>query len=114
MTVVPARRQAGLALRRPRPIVLLVALWAGTLTVTGCSTPCHQVQQALCQCVGQTQTERSSCEDAASAQESLSPPSDTQLAACDALLQGCEKVVAAGCEGLRTEEGKKACGLALP
>jgi hypothetical protein len=79
-----------------------------------CASPCHQVQQALCRCVGRTQTERSSCEDAASAQEALSPPSDSQLASCEALLTGCERVVAAGCEGLRTEEGKKACGLALP
>ncbi len=96
--------------RRHLPSLLLL----GLLAAWGCSSPCHQVQQALCRCVGQTQTERSSCEDAASAQESLAPPTDAQLAACEALLPGCEKVVAAGCEGLRTGEGRKACGLALP
>jgi hypothetical protein len=97
---------------RRLPGLLLFFLASGVAAV-GCASPCQQVQQALCRCAGQTQTERSSCEDAASAQESLSPPTDAQFSTCEALLAGCEQVVAAGCEQLRTEKGKKACGLAL-
>jgi len=80
----------------------------------GCSSPCLDIQTVLCRCAGQTQSERSNCEAAASTQESLSPPDAKALAACEALLPSCEKVVAQSCESLKGVEGKRACGLALP
>lgn len=89
---------------------LLAALVLG-LAQQACSSPCMQIQQQLCQCQGKTQTEQRTCEDAASAQEKLAPPTDAQLAACEALLDSCEAQVAKGCETLDTAEGRKACGI---
>jgi hypothetical protein len=84
------------------------------LAAISCSSPCLDVQSVLCRCAGQTQSERSNCETAAAAQESLSSPDDRARAACETLLPDCEKVVAAGCDGLKTADGKRACGLSLP
>jgi hypothetical protein len=87
-------------------LALAVPLWGA------CTSPCMQVQQLLCQCQGSTQTERNTCEDAASAQEQLAPPDEAQLAACEALVPECEAQVAQGCDTLDTPAGRVACGIA--
>jgi hypothetical protein len=92
---------------------LLVSLLAASALAAACSSPCMQVQQLLCQCQGSTQTERNSCEDAASAQENLAPPDAAQLAACEALIPECEALLATGCAPLETPAGRAACGLSF-
>lgn len=91
---------------------LLLALFG--LNASGCADPCFQIQQALCQCKGQTQDERNSCESTLSTQESISPPSTGQLKACEALLPGCQKAINNGksCEALQDVPGRQACGIA--
>ncbi len=91
----------------------VLAVIAASLLATACSSTCLQVQQKLCECKGQTQTERNSCEQAASDQESLAPPTDEQLAACEEILPECEAQIAKGCDTLLTLEGKQACGIAV-
>jgi hypothetical protein len=82
------------------------------LALAGCTDACLQVQQVICTCKGKTQAERTACEDAASAQEALAPPTAAQLTACEPLITSCEAQVARGCETLDTADGRVACGLA--
>lgn len=91
---------------------VLIALLAASVFATACSSTCLQVQQKLCECKGQTQSERNSCEQAASDQEALAPPTDAQLATCEQILPECEAQIAKGCDTLQTLEGKQACGIA--
>lgn len=86
-----------------------LALIAGA---SGCTAPCLRVQEILCECQGRTQDERQRCMQIAEAQERLAPPGPAQQEICAGLIEGCEAAVAAGCETLRTVEGKQACGLA--
>ncbi len=97
-------------MNRSRVIAALVLLASSA----GCSSPCLDIQTVLCRCAGQTQSERSNCETAASEQESVSPPDDAALAVCEALLPDCERVIAQGCDSLKSAAGKRACGLSLP
>lgn len=95
-----------------RAALRLLALACAASLGAACTSPCMQVQQVLCQCQGSTQNERNACEDAASAQEKLAPPDDTQLAACETILPECEAQVALGCDTLDTPAGRTACGIA--
>ena len=90
-------------------VVLLVAAGA-----VACQSPCMQVQQVMCACIGRTQNERTTCEDTASLQEGLVDPDEAAFARCEALLPGCEALLATGCEKLDTAEGRVACGIAEP
>jgi hypothetical protein len=92
------------------PLLLAaVALLAGP----ACTDACMQVQQAICTCSGQTQTEQTACSDAASAQESLEPPTSEELTACKTLVTTCDQFLTDhGCVNLQTEAGRKACGIA--
>ena len=90
-----------------RLVVILV------LAVAACASPCIQVMQAVCLCSGQTTEQRTQCEDYWKAQEKLDPPTDAELATCEQILPGCEALVAdgAGCDDLRTDEGRRTCGM---
>ena len=93
-------------------------LWMGAMlaltAMSGCVSPCMEIQRAMCLCQGQTQNERSACEDIAAAQERLAPPDAVQLAQCEQLLPGCQALVAdgRGCAALQTSEGRVTCGVA--
>ncbi len=82
--------------------------------LAGCANPCENIQTTLCLCQGLTQTERTNCQNAATAQEQLATPSAAQLSVCQQLLPGCEKLIGPngeGCDQLQTEAGRKTCGL---
>jgi hypothetical protein len=95
-------------------LVLLVLFLAG-VAVTACASKCLQVQQVLCLCQGQTQFEQTNCQDNASTQENLAPPTKAQLDVCAQLLPGCNDLIdggsIVGCDALKTDEGKRICGL---
>ncbi len=96
-----------------RPPMLRLAL-AAALLAAACSSPCFQIQQTLCLCQGLTQTERTNCEDAASAQEQLATESAAQLSVCQSLLPQCAKLIGPngeGCDKLQTAAGRRTCGL---
>ena len=99
-------------LTKERLILLAVFLVAGVIA-TACASKCLQVQNILCQCQGLTQAEQQTCSSNASVQEGLSPPTAAQLATCSSLLQGCTDLIdgGSGCDALKTDEGKKVCGL---
>lgn len=90
--------------------LLLVSVLA---FASACSSPCMRVQQLICECRFQTSDERRNCESNAESQQGLDPPTDEELAVCEALVPGCEAILAGGdCSALDTDEGKRACGLA--
>ena len=92
----------------------LFMMAAVVLAAGGCVSPCMEIQRVLCTCKGQTQNERSACEDAAAAQERLAPPDAAGLTQCEALLPGCQALVqdGSGCEALFTTAGRVTCGIA--
>lgn len=91
-------------------LVFAVALAAAT----GCTSPCHEIQVALCECEGNTQAERTQCADDASAQEDLAPVTDTETVRCEQILPTCQAQILKGCETLQTPEGRQACGISAP
>lgn len=95
------------------PSKLLAFVFFLIVAVAGCTTPCMEIQQIMCSCEGQTQDARNFCEDAAKAQADLSPPTNADERVCESLLPGCQAVVDEGCDKLQTQEGKRACGLAV-
>jgi len=92
---------------------LLLAIVFSAAVAVACSSKCFQIQQALCECQGQTQEERSTCEDNASQQEGLAPPDEAANKVCEQLLPGCEALIdgGSGCDALKTDEGRRVCGL---
>jgi hypothetical protein len=99
---------------RLRRLIVGAALAATAALAAGCADACFQIQQTLCECRGQTQDERNSCEATLSTQESIQPPTEAQLKVCAQLLPGCQKAINNGksCEALQDVPGRQACGIA--
>jgi hypothetical protein len=80
---------------------------------TACPDNCLQVQNVLCECRGRTTDEINACEQTASTQESLAPPSTSDLKVCEGLIKSCQTAIDGGtnCAVLQTQPGRVACGI---
>jgi hypothetical protein len=94
---------------------LALAVCVGVV-VTACPDNCLQVQDILCECRGRTTDEINACEQTASTQESLAPPTDSQLNTCQGLIKPCQAIIDGGtnCAVLQTQAGREACGISDP
>jgi hypothetical protein len=93
--------------RAPALTLALAAALAGA----GCSTsPCQSLGEKLCACTGLAS---SSCTTQVENQLKTVNPGQSQLDACQALLDRCKQPAGAVfCEWLSTDTGQVACGLA--
>ncbi len=97
-------------MRLPSAFALLAL--AG-LAVAGCSTPCQELGNRMCQCVGGGTT-RSTCEATVKDEVSRLNPSKSVEDVCRAKLDTCNQPPGADfCEWILTTCGKAACGLSL-
>ncbi|MFT3913542.1 MAG: hypothetical protein QM704_05400 [Anaeromyxobacteraceae bacterium] len=92
--------------------------WAfALLLVAGagaCSTPCQELGYKLCECRGSGATKKS-CENAVDDELSRAKPTSAQEDLCDAHLKTCKAPSGeAFCTWVSSEQGKIACGIALP
>ena len=82
----------------------LLAL-AAALALSGCKSPCRQLSEKLCDCQDTTLL-REACLTKVSAEQARLGTSAADEQLCTTLLPGCD------CHQIKTEAGKKACGLA--
>jgi hypothetical protein len=101
-------------MRRSRLPVLLAALLVA-LGAAGCTPPCQELGDRICNCLPQGQV-RNNCKNNVKARVKASSLSGSEQDYCDGLLATCPdpdgNTIA--CAYLETCPGKVACGLALP
>jgi len=85
------------------PAVAAVA----ALSLAGCTSPCVQLAQKLCECQPTTSA-RDSCNTAATNRASQVTVTSADETVCSGLLDKCD------CHAVDTAEGKVNCGLARP
>jgi hypothetical protein len=91
-----------------------IAAAALTAFLAGCSTPCEELGNRLCQCRG-AGTSRKTCENAISDELDRLKPDQAAQDACEAALDTCKAPEGvAFCTWLDGADGKIACGYALP
>ncbi len=92
-----------------RPLALMATvLLLALLVMGGCVHPCLALAEEICECE-ETETEREACKRRARNLFDQAPSADVDeaKATCVELLDRCD------CSYIATEEGKRACGLAL-
>jgi hypothetical protein len=89
-------------MRRPATLALLAA--SALLALAGCSSPCRELSEKLCDCL--KPVEREECQRTAANEERRLEPTAEDEMVCEEKLETCT------CEALETDEGKRACGLA--
>ena len=99
--------------RLPLALALVAALSAGA---TGCSSPCQDLGDRICQCEPEGQV-RNNCKTNVKARVKASSPTADESSACTTLLGTCpdpngDRIQCAWM--LNTCAGRVACGLALP
>lgn len=96
---------------------LALVLWASlALGAAGCSSPCRDLGDRICDC-SPSGTTRTSCKTNVKARVSASAPTSEEQDLCSALLSSCPKPQDSldTCAWmLNTCAGRVACGLALP
>jgi uncharacterized protein YgiB involved in biofilm formation len=93
------------------PAVLAIVALGG---LAGCSTPCQDLGAKLCTCRG-AGTDRAACEQSVKQELSQLHPKQDDQDACEAALKTCKEPDGIDlCAWLDGEDGKIACGLALP
>jgi hypothetical protein len=95
------------------PLALGLALALGA---AGCSSPCQDLGDRICQCESEGQV-RNNCKTNVKARVQASAPSGSEADYCSSLLDTCPDPngnVQACAYMLNTCPGKVACGLALP
>ena len=95
------------------PATLAAVLLA--LGAAGCSTPCQDLGNRICNCILDPLT-RTNCENDVTARVKAASPTGSEQDYCDSLLGTCPdpKGNVTSCAWLDTCEGKVACGMALP
>lgn len=108
-------------LRRPMRKLLALASALTSSLVLGCSTPCEDLAERICNCQLPGGSARDACISGAGSQidSATQRPSDADQNHCTELLKTCHAGsydVAAGrsCSFLQTVEGQVACGIADP
>jgi hypothetical protein len=91
-----------------RRLLLLAAVAA---LAVGCSKPCQELGDRVCQCQP-TGTSKDDCKKQVSNVYNSVGPTNDQDAHCSDLLDSCDSHGADFCEWLATAAGKAACGLA--
>ncbi len=115
---LPAEESPSLTSERGRPrarvVGVLAILLATGLLAAGCPDNCLQIQYILCECRGRTVDEINACQNTASTQESLQPPTPEQIKTCGGFVKSCQAAIDGGtaCEALQTVAGRQACGIA--
>jgi hypothetical protein len=85
--------------------LLLATLALALAVATGCTSPCNQLADQICNCQT-TQNNRNSCNAEESTRADQVSPTDAQEQACSNLIPLCD------CNVLDTPQGKVNCGLA--
>ncbi len=99
-----------------RPSLLLALGLALALGAAGCSSPCQDLGDRICQCEAEGQI-RNNCKTNVKARVKAAAPSSSEEDACSALLDTCPDPngdVNACAYMLNTCPGRVACGLAIP
>ncbi len=96
-----------------RPALLAAALAA--LAAAACSSPCQDLGNRLCSCMG-VGAARDTCKKTIENQLSSVKPSKGVENLCDCLLSSCHEPSpdVTFCEWILTDAGMQACGLAYP
>jgi hypothetical protein len=109
-----------------RRSVAFVLLSSALLALTGCKSSCRELSERLCDCA--EPVNRTACIQAVAEEQARVEETEEQLAACEARLTTCvapsdgqntdpnnpdpEAENRRFCAFIRTDEGKRACGLA--
>lgn len=97
-----------------RPFLATAVAAALATLLPGCSTPCQELGNKLCECRGSGTTRRT-CENQVDDELTRLKPDQAAQDACEAALETCHAPKGVGfCTWLDGTDGKLACGLALP
>jgi len=98
-----------------RPLLTSGLALLAAAGLAGCSSPCQELGEKLCECRPATQSKRT-CENAVRQNLERLDPSEEQEELCEAKLKSCEDDKPGDvsfCTWVQGEQGKIACGIAL-
>jgi hypothetical protein len=96
-------------------VAALFAAAAALAALAGCDTPCHALGYQVCACETSAALKQD-CEKRVRDALTQKPPTTDEQAACRALEPECTAALSPakdGCAALRTDDGKRACGIAF-
>lgn len=102
-------------MRRPPALLAIAAALVLGVAATGCSNPCRDLGDRICNCVPEGQT-RTACRNDVKTRVSDANPTSDQQDYCTNLLDTCPdpSASAEACNLMQTCWGKVACGMAYP